>query len=93
MLCPPGSSNGRTSAFCARGALAYGEEAEYVGSTDNVNRRLAEHNSGRCRYMSGRMPWKLIHLESYGSRAAAMARETFLKSGQGRQWLNQTFEK
>ena len=61
----------------------------YVGSTDNVSRRLGEHNAGRCRYTSGRRPWKLISQEDFKTRAEAMKREVFLKSGQGRKWLDE----
>jgi len=47
-----------------------------------------EHNAGKCRYTKGRMPWKLIYTETYNTRAEAMKREKFLKSGQGRKYLN-----
>jgi len=61
----------------------------YVGSSDNVDKRLAEHNAGRCRYTSGRRPWKLVYSESHESRSGAMKREKFFKSGQGRKWLDE----
>ncbi|PIY97078.1 MAG: endonuclease [Candidatus Kerfeldbacteria bacterium CG_4_10_14_0_8_um_filter_42_10] len=60
----------------------------YVGTTDNVEKRVMEHNAGKCRYTKGRMPWKLIYTETYNTRAEAMKREKFLKSGQGRKYLN-----
>ncbi|OGY98067.1 MAG: hypothetical protein A3A43_03095 [Candidatus Liptonbacteria bacterium RIFCSPLOWO2_01_FULL_56_20] len=60
----------------------------YVGSTEDVEKRIAEHNAGKCRYTKGRLPWKLIHLESCHSRSEAMQKEKFLKSGQGRKWLD-----
>lgn len=61
----------------------------YVGSTDNVFERVAEHNNGKCRYTSGRKPWNLIYQEEYHTRSEAMKRENFLKSGQGRKWLDE----
>ncbi len=61
----------------------------YVGSSEDVVKRLHEHNTGRCRYTSGRMPWKLVYHESCGSRSEAMQRERFFKSGQGRQELEE----
>jgi predicted GIY-YIG superfamily endonuclease len=61
----------------------------YIGSTDNVSKRIAEHNIGKCRYTCGRQPWKLIYQEDYQTRAEAMKREKFLKSGQGRKWLDE----
>ena len=60
----------------------------YVGSTDDVYRRLNEHNSGKCRYTRGRRPWQLICKEKYSTRREAMRREKFLKSGQGRNYID-----
>lgn len=66
-------------------SLSHG--TRYVGSGVDVLKRLAEHNLGKCRYTSGRKPWKLIYQEVYSSRSEAMKREKFLKSGQGRRYL------
>jgi len=60
----------------------------YIGSTNNVVKRVKEHNEGKCRYTSGRKPWTLIYKEQYATRSGAMKREKFLKSGQGRKWLD-----
>jgi len=63
----------------------------YVGQTSDLDRRLAEHNDrsqNRKKYTSlNRGPWGLAHKEGYDSRAEAMRRERFLKSGKGRAWL------
>jgi putative endonuclease len=61
----------------------------YVGSTQDVQKRLHEHNMGRCRYTSGRRPWVLRHVEQYATRVEAMKRERFLKSGIGRALLDE----
>ncbi|MEK7511687.1 MAG: GIY-YIG nuclease family protein [Patescibacteria group bacterium] len=61
----------------------------YVGQTVNVVKRIKEHNSGKCRYTSGRRPWILLHQEECCSRAEAIKREGFLKSGQGRKYLDE----
>jgi len=61
----------------------------YVGFTENINKRLAEHNRGKCRYTSGRRPWKLVYSEEYLTRGESVAREKFLKTGQGRKFLDQ----
>ena len=68
-------------------------QTRYVGHTDNVSERLSIHNEGKCRYTSGRMPWELVKQEEFSSRAEAMKRETFLKSGQGRKYLDEILEK
>ncbi|MSR78301.1 MAG: GIY-YIG nuclease family protein [Candidatus Omnitrophica bacterium] len=59
-----------------------------LASAANVQIRLSEHNAGRCRYTSGRRPWELIFHEQFNSRAEAVRRENFLKTGQGRKELD-----
>lgn len=67
-------------------SLSHGNR--YIGSTEDVDKRLKEHNLGKCRYTKGRKPWKLIYKEEYHLRGETMKREKFLKSGQGKKWLN-----
>jgi putative endonuclease len=51
----------------------------YVGWTTDVERRLAQHNSGKgARSTRGRV-WKLIYSERFDDRIAAMSREWHLK--------------
>ena len=59
----------------------------YIGQTDNVAKRLIEHNEGLSRYTKGRGPWVLFYTEEHTTRSEAMIRERRLKGGQGRQWL------
>ena len=67
----------------------------YIGQTDDINRRLAEHNgrSTNARRFTGKFPgtWQLLLEESYSTRAEAMRREQWLKSGVGRAWLDSQF--
>ena len=63
----------------------------YIGSTESVEKRLKEHNAGKVRYTKGRKPWKLIYQEAFMSRGEARKREIFLKTGQGRQYLDNVF--
>ncbi|UOY08908.1 GIY-YIG nuclease family protein [Muricauda sp. SCSIO 64092] len=59
----------------------------YVGLTQNVEKRLREHNSGKTRSTKGYRPWQLIYVEEYPDRPTARKREKYLKSGYGKQWL------
>ena len=63
----------------------------YIGQTACLQRRLAEHadrSHNRRKYTSRQKgPWELIHRETYETRAEAMRRERFLKSGKGCAWL------
>ena len=61
----------------------------YVGSTQDVDRRLTEHNLGKSKFTSSGIPWELIHKESFSTNAEARRREMFLKSGVGRKLLDQ----
>jgi putative endonuclease len=63
----------------------------YVGMTQNLVRRLKEHNSGRTKSTKGYRPWILIHHEAYPNREAARKREKYLKSGYGKQWLKNKY--
>ena len=63
-------------------------QTRYVGVTENIGRRLQEHNAGRCRYTRGRRPWSLLYVEDFNDLGSARGREIFLKSGQGRKFLD-----
>jgi len=51
----------------------------YVGSTNNLRRRLFEHNSGNCLSTKGRRPFELRYYESYFNEDDARKRELSLK--------------
>ena len=61
----------------------------YVGITSDLGRRLREHASGHSQ--GGRLlgASSLRHTEEFPDHATARIREKFLKSGQGRRWLNE----
>jgi putative endonuclease len=65
----------------------------YVGSTEDVNRRLSQHNRGKNRFTKGGLPWIVIHTEKFPTLSLARERELFLKSGIGRAWLDSQFPK
>ena len=57
----------------------------YVGSTiRDPLVRLVEHNAGLSRWTRGHRPWRLVCWEEQASKAAALRRERFLKTGTGR---------
>jgi len=51
----------------------------YVGSTDNVERRIDQHNSGRSNFTSKGIPWKLTARVKCKSRSKAMGLEIQIK--------------
>ena len=58
----------------------------YIGHTDDLVRRLEEHNTGRGgKYTRQNGPWKLVYSSSHPDRVSAVRRELFLKSTRGSQ--------
>ncbi|MBL7865576.1 MAG: GIY-YIG nuclease family protein [Cyclobacteriaceae bacterium] len=51
----------------------------YKGSTSDYSKRLEEHNSGRSRYTSRKMPWVLVYVEKFQTKNEALVRERQLK--------------
>ncbi len=52
----------------------------YCGYTNDIDRRLAAHNSGRgAKYTRGRGPVTLIYLEIFETKEEAMSREFHIK--------------
>ena len=69
-------------------ALKSGKDGRiYVGFTQDINRRLKEHNSGKTKSTKGWVPWFVIFTEEVETREEARAREIYLKSGVGKEYL------
>jgi putative endonuclease len=62
----------------------------YIGQTENFDRRLVAHNTGRVRSTSVDKPWVLLKIEPFNTRAEARWAERQLKASKGRRerWLN-----
>ena len=59
----------------------------YIGMSNDVNRRLKEHNSRQNRSTKAYAPWIVILKEEFGTRTAARKREKYLKSGIGIEYV------
>jgi len=59
----------------------------YTGSTNNIDRRLKEHDRGDQKSTKSRRPFELVLKETYEIRTEAREREKYLKSGSGREFL------
>ena len=64
----------------------------YIGSTDNLDRRVAQHNDpgykGSKTTKRFKGPWKLVYSELSETRAKAMSRERDIKSWKSRQAIH-----
>jgi len=56
----------------------------YVGFTNNLERRLSEHNSSKTIYTSKYKPWKIVYKEEAADRIRAREREKYFKTAAGR---------
>ncbi len=55
----------------------------YIGSTNDLNRRLADHNRGKSKSVRGRGPFEIIYYEEYQTRQEAVKREVEIKNFKG----------
>ncbi len=60
--------------------LQCGDNTLYTGTTDDVERRLAVHQSGKgAKYTRGRGPLTVVYREACTDRSAALRREAAVK--------------
>ncbi len=59
----------------------------YIGSTENIERRLEEHNSGKVFSTKGLRPLKLIFKQYYGGLKTAKRIERKVKSLKRRDYI------
>lgn len=52
----------------------------YIGHTNDLSKRLKEHNSGKTRSTKAYMPWKIVYREVLGTKPEAYRREMEIKS-------------
>jgi putative endonuclease len=65
----------------------------YIGYTSKeALQRLNEHNRSCNKWTRDNKPFVMIHSEAYTEKSEAMRRENFLKSGQGRKWLDENID-
>jgi len=60
----------------------------YIGSTDDINRRLEQHNSRLVDSTRSRIPFKLEAFIAVKDKLKAIALEQYLKTGSGKAILN-----
>jgi len=51
----------------------------YVGWTNDIERRLAQHNAGKGARTTRGRTWQLLHSECFATKEEAMSREWHLK--------------
>jgi putative endonuclease len=59
----------------------------YVGSAEDVEVRLSEHNRGKVDSTKAYRPWEVVYREEHATRSGAMAREREIKGKKSRRWI------
>lgn len=68
--------------------LSLKDKKKYYGLTNNLDRRVDEHNNGRVNSTKLRRPLKLVYFETFETRVDARKREVYFKSGYGREFIS-----
>ncbi|MDZ4209803.1 MAG: GIY-YIG nuclease family protein [Candidatus Curtissbacteria bacterium] len=63
----------------------------YKGMTNNLDRRLKQHNSGLVGSTKSKIPFKILHVEICENRKDARELEKYFKSGSGREIIEELF--
>ncbi|KKW47993.1 MAG: Excinuclease ABC C subunit domain protein [Parcubacteria group bacterium GW2011_GWA1_59_11] len=63
----------------------------YIGSCEDVDKRLCQHNAGRVRSTKAYRPWELLGSENFNTRSEAVLRERHLKNHQQKEILKRKF--
>jgi predicted GIY-YIG superfamily endonuclease len=64
----------------------------HVGLTDDLHKRLREHNSGEVSHTAKFRPWVIKAAIAFRDRERASAFERYLKSGSGRAFAKRHFQ-
>ena len=59
----------------------------YTGCTNDLKKRLSEHNDGKSTYTEHRGPYELIYYEACLNAKDGYRREKYLKTGMGKRYL------
>ncbi len=67
--------------------LSEKDQQLYIGFTEDLAQRFADHCTGRVPSTSPRRPLKLIHAEHYVAKGDALRREQYFKTSKGKRAL------
>ena len=56
------------------------DHSYYIGYSNNLERRIFQHNSAKTGYTAKKSPWILVYSESFEIKSLAIKREQFLKN-------------
>ena len=67
------------------------DESWYYGFSENLDKRLGNHNAGKSIYTKGKLPWVLIFQRGFESKTEALKFERSLKKLRNKKYIRETF--
>ncbi len=65
------------------------DNKRYIGFTEDLKKRIEEHNLGLVQSTKHRRPFELIYYEACRNKNDAVKREKYFKTGFGRRYLKE----
>ncbi|MGD0341653.1 MAG: GIY-YIG nuclease family protein [Bacteroidales bacterium] len=59
----------------------------YVGYTNDLERRISEHNRKKGKFTDAGIPWVVVYFELYKTKKEAMVREKLIKSRKSKTFI------
>jgi putative endonuclease len=59
----------------------------YIGHTENLTKRIFEHNNNHTTSIKNRGPWELFYTEQFATRGEAAQRERQIKGMKSREYI------
>ena len=59
----------------------------YIGFTQKLQKRIKQHNSGKSKFTSKHLPYKLVYYELFENKSEAIKREKYFKTKKGREFF------
>jgi len=59
----------------------------YIGYTNDIRRRIEEHNKQKGKFTDKGIPWKILHTENFESAQLAHQRELEIKGKKSRKYI------
>lgn len=59
----------------------------YYGYTEDLRKRMKEHNTGKSKFTKGHMPWRLVWYCAFETVQKAKDFELYIKSGSGKAFV------
>ncbi len=66
-------------------------DRHYSGYSEDLKRRLAEHNSGQSIHTNKHCPWRIKNYFAFDNKEKAKAFEDYLKTGSGHSFAKKHF--